>query len=107
MIDAARRAMPNVAQLANRGVKMTNAFVAHPVCGPSRAGIFTGRYPASFGTYSNDDAMLGVPLDITLLPALFQKTATPPPISASGTTPVSIRRTLSIRPIRPVTITTI
>ncbi|ACR69974.1 sulfatase-like hydrolase/transferase [Edwardsiella ictaluri] len=73
MIDAARRAMPNVAQLANQGVKMTNAFVAHPVCGPSRAGIFTGRYPASFGTYSNDDAMLGVPLDITLLPALFQE----------------------------------
>ncbi|WP_318504747.1 sulfatase family protein [Photobacterium leiognathi] len=73
MIDAAKRAMPNVAQLAQNGVKMTNAFVAHPVCGPSRAGIFTGRYPTSFGTYSNDDALQGIPLDIKLLPALFQE----------------------------------
>ncbi|UKA04094.1 sulfatase [Photobacterium damselae] len=73
MIDAAHRAMPNVAKLAQNGVKMTNAFVAHPVCGPSRAGIFTGRYPTSFGTYSNDDALQGVPLDIKLLPALFQE----------------------------------
>ncbi|PSU66265.1 arylsulfatase [Photobacterium phosphoreum] len=73
MVDAARRAMPTVASLAQQGVKMTNAFVAHPVCGPSRAGIFTGRYPTSFGTYSNDDALQGVPLDIKLLPALFQE----------------------------------
>ncbi|SUG56020.1 secreted sulfatase [Salmonella enterica subsp. diarizonae] len=65
--------MPNVAQLAQNGVKMTNAFVAHPVCGPSRAGIYTGRYPTSFGTYSNDDAIKGIPLDIKLLPALFQE----------------------------------
>ncbi|HHQ4650654.1 TPA: sulfatase-like hydrolase/transferase, partial [Aeromonas hydrophila] len=72
MIDAAARSMPNVANLAHAGVKMTNAFVAHPVCGPSRAGIFTGRYPASFGTYSNDDASQGIPLDVTLLPKLFQ-----------------------------------
>lgn len=72
MIDAARRAMPNVGKLAASGIKMTNAFVAHPVCGPSRAGIFTGRYPASFGTYSNDDAKLGIPLNIKLLPALLQ-----------------------------------
>ncbi|AGH80939.1 hypothetical protein PCNPT3_04985 [Psychromonas sp. CNPT3] len=72
MIDAARRAMPNVEKLAATGVKMTNAFVAHPVCGPSRAGIFTGRHPTSFGTYSNDDAKLGIPLDIKLLPELFQ-----------------------------------
>lgn len=73
MIDAAKRAMPNVTQLAQNGIKMTNAFVAHPVCGPSRAGIFTGRYPANFGTYSNDDANKGIPLDIKLLPALFQE----------------------------------
>jgi len=72
LIDAAQRAMPNVAKMATDGVKMTNAFVAHPVCGPSRAGIFTGRSPTSFGIYSNDDAMHGIPLDVTLLPKLFQ-----------------------------------
>lgn len=73
MIDAARRSMPNVAALAQQGVKMTNAFVAHPVCGPSRAGIMTGRYPASFGIYSNDDSFFGIPKEIKLLPALFQE----------------------------------
>ncbi|CAM3720988.1 MULTISPECIES: sulfatase family protein [Avibacterium] len=73
MIDAAQRAMPNVSKLAATGVKMTNAFVAHPVCGPSRAGILTGRYPASFGIYSNDDSFNGIPLDVKLLPALFQE----------------------------------
>lgn len=70
--DAAKRSMPNVAQLAKEGVSMTNAYVATPVCGPSRAGIFTGRFPHSFGTYSNDDAHFGVPLDVTMLPELFQ-----------------------------------
>ncbi|URL02594.1 sulfatase-like hydrolase/transferase [Avibacterium sp. 21-595] len=73
MIEAAQKAMPNVSKLAASGVKMTNAFVAHPVCGPSRAGIFTGRYPASFGIYSNDDSFNGIPLDVKLLPALFQE----------------------------------
>ncbi len=73
MIDAASRAMPNISKLAQNGVKMTNAYVAHPVCGPSRAGIFTGRYPVSFGTYSNDDALKGIPLDVKLLPELFQE----------------------------------
>ncbi|MBE2898181.1 sulfatase-like hydrolase/transferase [Pasteurellaceae bacterium 20609_3] len=73
MIDAAQRAMPNVSQLAADGVKMTNAFVAHPVCGPSRAGIFTGRNPGSMGIYSNDDSFNGIPLDVKLLPALFQE----------------------------------
>ena len=73
MLDAAKRAMPNVTELADQGVRMTNAFVAHPVCGPSRAGIMTGRYPTSFGTYSNDDALEGIPLDIKLLPELFQE----------------------------------
>ena len=70
MVEAAKIAMPNVTEMAAGGIKMTNAFVAHPVCGPSRAGIFTGRSPASFGTYSNDDAMLGIPEDIKLLPAM-------------------------------------
>lgn len=72
MIDAAKRAMPNVAELAAQGVKMTNAFVAHPVSGPSRAAIFTGKAPGSFGIYSNDDSFHGLPLTETLLPELFQ-----------------------------------
>lgn len=73
LYDAAKRSMPNITKLANEGVRMTNAYVATPVCGPSRAGMMTGRHPHSFGTYSNDDAKLGIPLDITLLPELLQE----------------------------------
>ncbi len=35
--------------------------------------MMTGRFPHSFGTYSNDDAKLGIPLDIKLLPALMNE----------------------------------
>lgn len=73
LMAAAKDAMPNVSKMADNGVKMTNAFVAHPVCGPSRAGMLTGRSPASFGIYSNNDAVHGIPLDVKLLPALFQE----------------------------------
>ncbi|WP_028862778.1 sulfatase family protein [Psychromonas aquimarina] len=73
LYDAAKRSMPNVTELANEGIRMTNAYVATPVCGPSRAGMMTGRNPHSFGTYSNDDAKLGIPLDIKLLPELMNE----------------------------------
>ncbi|PSU35453.1 sulfatase [Photobacterium lutimaris] len=73
LYDAAKRSMPNITQLANEGVRMTNAYVATPVCGPSRAGMMTGRFPHSFGIYSNDDAHSGIPLDIKLLPALLNE----------------------------------
>ncbi|SEG57140.1 sulfatase family protein [Vibrio hangzhouensis] len=73
LYDAAKRSMPNVTKLANDGIRMTNAYVATPVCGPSRAAMMTGRNPHSFGTYSNDDAKLGIPLDITLLPEVMNQ----------------------------------
>ena len=73
MYDAAKRSMPTITELADQGLRMTNAYVATPVCGPSRAGILTGRSPNSFGLYSNDDAMMGIPLDIKLLPAVLQE----------------------------------
>lgn len=73
LMEAARTAMPNVNELAKSGVSLSNAFVAHPVSGPSRAAIFTGKQPGSFGIYSNDDAFHGIPLDQTLLPKLFQQ----------------------------------
>ncbi|TKG96963.1 sulfatase [Puteibacter caeruleilacunae] len=37
---------PNMDQLANEGVRFTNAYVSHPRCLPSRYSIITGKYPA-------------------------------------------------------------
>ena len=44
---------PNIDRLASEGVIFSNGYVADPICGPSRAGILTGRYPARFGMSSN------------------------------------------------------
>lgn len=61
---------PRLDKLAKNGVVCTNAYVTHPYCGPSRAGILTGRYQARFGmeinpTYSPFDLFMGLPLTET------------------------------------------
>src|SRR6478736_5180855 len=38
-------ATPNIDRLAKRGVLMTRFYDAAPICSPSRAGFFTGRFP--------------------------------------------------------------
>lgn len=45
---------PNIAKLANKGVRFTNAYAACPFCGPSRASILTGKYPARIGFTNNN-----------------------------------------------------
>ncbi len=45
---------PTLDALARDGVLFSSAFCNAPVCGPSRASFYTGRYPASHGaTYNN------------------------------------------------------
>jgi arylsulfatase A-like enzyme len=41
--------MPNDAELARTGVSFTNAFCNTAMCSPSRATLFSGRYPAEHG----------------------------------------------------------
>jgi len=40
---------PNIDRLAARGVRLTNAFSASPLCSPTRASIMTGQHPARTG----------------------------------------------------------
>ena len=44
---------PQIDSIAENGVKCINGYVAYPVCGPSRAGFITARYPQRFGFERN------------------------------------------------------
>lgn len=44
---------PHLDALANNGTRFNNCWAQHPVCMPSRASIFTGRYPTSHGVRGN------------------------------------------------------
>jgi arylsulfatase A-like enzyme len=66
---------PHIESLAASGVRFTNAYVSSSVCAPSRAGLMTGRHPASFGFRDNlapiqpghDPEFVGLPLNQTTL----------------------------------------
>ena len=42
---------PNMVRLANSGVRFTQAHCNIPICGPSRACLFSGIYPHNSGCY--------------------------------------------------------
>jgi arylsulfatase A-like enzyme len=44
---------PHLDRLGTEGAILTNCFCAAPSCVPSRASLFTGRYPHSTGIYHN------------------------------------------------------
>jgi len=69
---------PNIDQLAKNGAIFTNGYVSYAVCGPSRAGLITGRYQDKFGYSRNPlfapkDASLGLPLEEETLAAALKK----------------------------------
>lgn len=69
---------PNLDGLARSSVRFTNAYVTHPTCSPSRAGLLTGRYQQRFGhevnpEWSPDSTVSGLPLSETLLPQMLQQ----------------------------------
>ncbi|WP_440875968.1 sulfatase-like hydrolase/transferase [Thalassotalea sp. PLHSN55] len=65
---------PNLDRLASQGAKFEQAYVSAAVCGPSRAGLITGKYQQKFGFEENnvpgymsksglDYEEMGLPLD--------------------------------------------
>src|SRR5438105_10249634 len=40
---------PNLDRLAREGTRFTQAYAACPVCSPTRASIYTGKYPVRVG----------------------------------------------------------
>jgi arylsulfatase A-like enzyme len=67
---------PNIDRIAEQGVVFTSGYVSYCVCGPSRAGLITGRYQDRFGFSRNplfapNDPEMGLPLsEETLADAL-------------------------------------
>lgn len=52
---------PHIDQIANEGTRFTNGYVTFSVCGPSRAGLLTGRYQDRFGFNFNPTMDPSVP----------------------------------------------
>ncbi len=48
---------PRLNRLASRGIRFERAYTCQPVCGPARAGIFTGTFPHSNGSWANTMAL--------------------------------------------------
>lgn len=61
---------PNIDRLAAQGMRFTNAYSSHPVCGPSRSAIMTGRFPARLGLVAIGG---GIPKGNTPWPKILQQ----------------------------------
>ena len=69
---------PHLDRLAADGVKFTDGYVSFPVCGPSRAGLLTGRYQDRFGFTTNpsidpDNPKSGLPLEEETIAQVLRK----------------------------------
>ena len=58
---------PNLDRLASRGVRLTNAYSASPLCSPTRSSIMVGQHPARTGITSPSCHLPAVQLDKRLV----------------------------------------
>jgi arylsulfatase A-like enzyme len=69
---------PNIDSIAENGVSFTQGYVTGFVCGPTRAGLMTGRYQERFGSegnpgpYVRKGEVCGVPLDVKMMSERFK-----------------------------------
>ncbi len=59
---------PNLDRLAREGTRCARAYVQNPICMPSRATLFTGRYPRSHRVWTNG---VPLPVDEVMLPHIL------------------------------------
>ncbi len=69
---------PNIDKIAKNGVVFKNGYVTYAVCGPSRAGLITGRYQDRFGFSRNpllapNDVNMGLPLSEETMADVMKK----------------------------------
>lgn len=69
---------PNIDRIAHEGVRFEEGYVSYPVCGPSRAGLLTGRYQDRFGFTTNpsidpNNPTAGLPTEEETIATVLQK----------------------------------
>lgn len=70
---------PNIDSIAKNGVSFTQGYVTGFVCGPTRAGLMTGRYQNRFGSegnpgpYVRKGEVCGIPLSVEMMSERFKK----------------------------------
>ncbi len=72
-------ATPHIDSIAAAGVSFTNGYVTAAVCGPTRAGLLSGRYQQRIGCEQNigpfrrsPDVKLGLPLEVKTMADRFK-----------------------------------
>jgi autotransporter-associated beta strand protein len=67
---------PRLDQLAQQSVVFSNGYVSSPLCGPSRAGLLTGRYQQRYGfegNFSDAGPTSGMPASEVLISERFKQ----------------------------------